>query len=234
MKKSKKNKKLKDAVIAIFLVLILVVIIIFLRMYLTRLNTEDIVNNEFYQYFGGQRVEYTGVTKISKKGEITAISTDGIDIKLDSTPMFYKNEVKKVLFPETMLYITPMDNGKTSKVLRFSDIYELNKSIYIKNKDEKKQISNGFIYDGIDLYFFIENTTVIIDGKKYELSPFSYLISSYKNGAEIYNYEKDEYQIIESEDYVIAKTDSYIINTSVDTLKCNGKEQLLLRNVNAI
>ena len=96
MKKSKKNKKLKDAVIAIFLVLILVVIIIFLRMYLTRLNTEDIVNNEFYQYFGGQRVEYTGVTKISKKGEITAISTDGIDIKLDSTPMFYKNEVKKV------------------------------------------------------------------------------------------------------------------------------------------
>ena len=231
----KKNaKKIKDSAIAIMLVIVLIVIIFLVVMYLEKLNTEKVVDVDFYQYFGGKKVEYTGSQQISKKGEITAISTDGIDIKLDSTPMFYKNEVKKVLFPETMLYITPMDNGKTSKVLRFSDIYELNKSIYIKNKDEKKQISNGFIYDGIDLYFFIENTTVIIDGKKYELSPFSYLISSYKNGAEIYNYEKDEYQIIESEDYVIAKTDSYIINTSVDTLKCNGKEQLLLRNVNAI
>ena len=195
---------------------------------------QDIVNNEFYQYFGGQRVEYTGVTKISKKGEITLISTKDSNIQLDSTPIYYKNEENKALFPEAMLEITPLDNGKTTKINKFTNIIKEDESIYLEGKDEKKQVSNGFIYDGKDLYFFIEKTKIVIGDEEYEISPLSYVITTYKNGVEIYNYEKDEYKVIETEEDVVAQTDSYIINTSIDILKANGKEQLLLKNVDAL
>ena len=60
------------------------------------------------------------------------------------------------------------------------------------------------------------------------------MITTYKNGVEIYNYEKDEYKVIETVEDVVAQTDSYIINTSIDILKANGKEQLLLKNVDAL
>ena len=179
-------------------------------------------------------MEYTGSQQISKKGEITLISTKDSNIQLDSTPIYYKNEENKALFPEAMLEITPLDNGKTTKINKFTNIIKEDVSIYLEGKDEKKQVSNGFIYDGEDLYFFIEKTKIVIGDEEYEISPLSYVITTYKNGVEIYNYEKEEYKVIETEEDVVAQTDSYIINTSIDILKANGKEQLLLKNVDAL
>ena len=231
----KKNaKKIKDSAIAIMLVIVLIVIIFLVVMYLGKLNTEKVVDVDFYQYFSGKKVEYTGSQQISKKGEITLISTKDSNIQLDSTPIYYKNEENKVLFPEAMLEITPLDNGKTTKINKFTNIIKEDESIYLEGKDEKKQVSNGFIYDGEDLYFFIEKTKIVIGDEEYEISPLSYVITTYKNGVEIYNYEKDEYKVIETEEDVVAQTDSYIINTSIDILKANGKEQLLLKNVDAL
>ena len=231
----KKNaKKIKDSAIAIMLVIVLIVIIFLVVMYLGKLNTEKVVDVDFYQYFGGKKVEYTGSQQISKKGEITLISTKDSNIQLDSTPIYYKNEENKVLFPEAMLEITPLDNGKTTKINKFTNIIKEDESIYLEGKDEKKQVSNRFIYDGEDLYFFIEKTKIVIGDEEYEISPLSYVITTYKNGVEIYNYEKDEYKVIETEEDVVAQTDSYIINTSIDILKANGKEQLLLKNVDAL
>lgn len=230
----KKNIKKKDSIKTIILVLILIVIILLVSVYLTKLNSEDIVNNEFYQYFGGRKFEYTGAIKITKKGEITEISTNDVNIVLDSSPIYYKNEKRKVLFPETMLSISPDDNGKTSKIVRFSNLYENDNGIYLESQKKQNKINNSFIYDGNDLYFFIEETTIIANEKEYQISPFSYIISSYMNGVEIYDYEKDTYEVIETEDYVIAKTDSYTINTSIDTLKYGEKEQLLLKNINVL
>ena len=55
-----------------------------------------------------------------------------------------------------------------------------------------------------------------------------------KNGVEIYNYQKDEYKIIESKDSIYVTTDNYTIDTTTDVLKYGEKEQLLLKNIDKL
>ena len=73
---------------------------------------------------------------------------------------------------------------------------------------------------------------------QYELSPLSYVIVNYRNSIEIYNYEKDEYSIVEDEAdlntnvVAINKFKNYTIDMSVDSLTTPKKKQLLITSIN--
>ena len=170
---------------------------------------------------------------ITKKGEITELRTKEGAINLDSTPVYYKNS-SKVLFPETMAKVEGSNNGKMTKIERFSTLEKEEESIYLVRKKERKLLENSFLWDGSDMYFFLGNATLSVNNETYELSPFSYIIASYKNGVEIYNYQKDEYKIIESKDSIYVTTDNYTIDTTTDVLKYGEKEQLLLKNIDKL
>ena len=90
-----------------------------------------------------------------------------------------------------------------------------------------------FLYDGEDLYFFLDKTKIIVNGTTYEVSPLSYVIVRYKQNVEIYNYEKDEYQIIDISGVQDARVeaDTYTINMSVDSIQTEKSEQLLIRSL---
>lgn len=229
----KTSKKIKEILKAIFLILILIAIILAIKIYLTKLDTQETVNEAFYQYFGGIKIEYDGALTITKKGEITELKTKEGTINLDSTPVYYKNE-SKVLFPETMAKIECISSGKMTKIERFAIINKQEESIYLTRNNNKKLIENSFLWDGSDMYFFLEHVTINVNNENYELSPLSYIIASYKNGVEIYNYEKDEYKIINSEDSIYVNAENYIIDTTTDILKFDGREQLLLKNIDKL
>ena len=95
-----------------------------------------------------------------------------------------------------------------------------------------RKLEDAFLYDGDSLYFFIENTTLTVNGLEYKLPPLSYANVKYKGYVEIYNYDTDEYEYIESVDTdVIAKTNKYSINLSIDSVQCEGMEQLLITRI---
>lgn len=229
-----KKKRKKDTVKGVLLIILLIIIIVIVIMYFMNINTEKTQSEEFYQYYSGKRIDYEGILKISKIGDITELQAKDGNIQIDSTPIYYKNEKNKVLFPENMAKVTPIDNGRMTKINRFSNIYENQESIYLQSQNKNEIIENSFLYDGSDLYFFIEPTTLIVNEQEYELSPFSYIIVTYKDGVEIYNYDKDEYNIILTDGKVIAKTKEYTIDTTFDTIKYGNKEQLLLKNINSL
>lgn len=222
-----KNSKL----ITILSVILLSILIMIVAAIIQNINTETIETEMFYQYYGGKKVTYEGTITLENKSSITQISDkDGV-IELDSTPLYYENK-DMVIFPQNMAAVYPMRNGQMRKVNRFSKIKKEDETIYVENTLEKKSIGNLFLFDGQDLYFFIEETEIVIGADRYQLSPMSYAIAEYNGDIEFYDKKSDQYTII-SGNYkdVRAETEDYTIILSQDVIQYDEKEQLLIRQI---
>ena len=225
----------KENVFKILMVLLLIVMIVVVSLYIIRLDTDQIENYNFYQYFGGRKVEYEGALTITQKSGITELQLKNASIQLDSTPIYYRDIENQVLFPQDMALVIPNQNGQMYKINRFTNVYQRDNVIYAEYRETQDELANSFIYDGSDLYFFIQNTTLTIDGTNYEITPLSYVVATYQNSVEIYNKQLDNYQIIPTTSTnVTATTDQYSINLSLDTIKYGDKEQLLLKQIEAL
>lgn len=227
----KKNKILICVGIALFIAIIMVTLFFY-----RSINVQEFEQYNFYQYFFGEKVVYTGVMKITKNDNNTQMSLENDVVELDSKPVYYSDIKNQVLLPEDMEIVYPVSGGLIYKVNHFTNIIQKEESIYLKTQISKKNIQNAFLYDGEDTYVFVEKTTITLDdGTKIEVSPLSYAQVRYNESIEIYNYEKDECTYIESPSKnVIAQTDNYSINISTDSIKYGDKQQLLIKNQNEL
>ena len=219
----------RDTIIKILMILFLLAIIGGIIIYILNLNTETFENYNFYQYFAGRKIEYEGTLMMTSKDGITSLTCKNYSIQLDSTPIYYRDVENKAIFPENMEIVIPSENGQVYKINRFSNIFIQDGVVYLEYREKMKELSNSFIYDGSDLYFFTTNATLEVDDTSYEISPLSYIIAINKNSIELYNKAKDEYTTIQTANQAIVKTEDYSINVSLDTIKYGEKEQLLLR-----
>lgn len=232
-----KQKKRRSSIIMSSVIAALILIIVIVVIIIGNLNSTTTENHDFYQWYSGQKVEYKGQLTFTRKEGLTELKATDRKVTLDSTPVYYADENDKVIFPEDMAIVYPNNNGMMYRINHFADIIEENGSIYLETnlatKTNKTKLEKAFLYDGQDLYFFLERTTITVNGTNYEVSPLSYAIVRYKQNVEIYNYEKDEYQVIDTTETQEAKvvTDTYTINMSVDSLQTAEKEQLLIKGL---
>ncbi len=227
----------KDNVIKIIFVIIMIAAIIFAAKYISNLNTTSLEEHEFYQYFGGRKVEYTGSLEISKENNgITNLQMEDVKIELDSTPIYYKDIENKMLLPQDMAIVFPLDKGTMKRVNHFWTVQLESNIPYLQYEKSKQLVENAFLFDGKDLYIFLEPTTLIVGEERYELSPLSYAKVSYRQSVEIYQKQEDTYTTIEDANYgnVTAQTEDYEINLSTDSLKYQEKEQLLLKKIDVL
>lgn len=223
----------KDNIIKAVFVLILLAIIVLVTIYIMNLNTVQTNSYTFYQYFNGKKIEYEGAIEIAKKDKnITQINIQNKNITLDSTPMYYKDTANKVIFPQDMAIVFPTNNGQINKINRFSTIEYANNSNVLEYANQTKTLEKAFIYDGQDLYFFLEETEIKLGQNIYHLTPLSYVIVTYKDNMEIYEKNTDTNTIVPlSGQQPIAQTKDYTINLAIDTLKYGEKEQILLKQI---
>lgn len=232
-----KKKKRKSTIITTSIIAALIVIIVIVIIIIGSLNSTTVESHDFYQWYSGQKVEYKGELTFTRKEGLTELKATDRKVTLDSTPVYYSDENGKVIFPEDMAVVYPNNNGMMYRINHFADITEENGEIYLETnlatKTNKSKLEKAFLYDGQDLYFFLERTSITVNGTTYEVSPLSYAIVRYKQSVEIYNYEKDEYQVIDTTETQDAKvvTDTYTINMSVDSLQTAEKEQLLIKGL---
>ena len=224
----------KGLIIKIIMFVILIVIVCVTGIYIFNLNEVTVESNNFYKYYAGRKLEYQANIEKTNKDGITKLSAVDMDIQFDTTPLYYKDIQDRVIFPESMEIIEVSENGQTYKINKFSEVYMNQDVAYIEYKDEVKELPNSFMYDGADMYLFISNATLEIDGTIYEIAPLSYVQAYNKNSVEIYNKQKDEYQTIETTNQAIVTIDNCTINVSTDTMMYNEKEQILLHNMNGI
>lgn len=211
-----------------YIIIFPIIIILFIILYIRKtIDKKELEEANFYQYIGGQKIEYNGKIILDKNENISKLEFDGLSTELDSTPLFYeKNNKLKVIFPETMNVVYPQSNGLQYKTTYFITLENDGLGIY---DDKGKLYENCFIYDFNNLYFFIETTTLQVGDEEYQLEPFSYAIVD-NNMIEIYNSTNSEYYIIEPNENVTATTGSYVIDLNIDSIKYGENERLLIKN----
>ena len=228
-----KKKNRREFFIRLGMIIAILAVIAIVYNYINGLQKIKVNSeHEFFQYLYGKKLEYTGILEMSDKDNITKFETKEGTIYLESIPVYYKDEKFKAILPEDMAVVFPVEGGVTNKLNSLSTAYIKYDDVYLKKGSLNKKIENAFLYDGNDLYFFIENTIVNVDGQEYKLPPLSYVNATYRGYVEIYNYDTDEYTYIEevNED-VTAKTTYYTINLSNDTVKYEENEQILLKRI---
>ena len=239
-REKKLNKNERTIKIALIIAVAIFAFVIYKIFDILVLSNEkyDLSGETYYQYFYGIMEEYSGkMDVVQRDDDVQLVLESGKVIYLDSTPMYYKNVLGKMLFAKDMELVVPDDGNY--KLKKFTNVFEENNSIKVKkfNSSKARTVDNGFIFDGNDLYFFLDDTTVTVGGTEYELSPLSYVIVNYRTNVEIYNYDKDEYTIIQDENSL--KTDvmaenkakGYTINLSLDSMKTEKSNQLLITSI---
>lgn len=208
-------KEKYNILIPIFLLtVILIALLLYTKEYKNNryAKTSDV---EVYQYFSGIKIEYTAEISRNKKDVILKYEPKDEVVNLSSIPIYIK-EKDNVIFPKEMAVMLPVKD-KEYLVSSLAEVYQKNNLYYLNQRNINTIIDHAFYYDGIDLYFFPEATTLEIDNQKIELSPMSYLNCSYQNLLEYYDKETDTYEKIDlTDETVLVSNDYYKIDVTLD------------------
>ena len=231
--KIKENKKTLGLALMLTILIMLLLVVISLLLAKKNLNEYKIRNENIYMYFGEKKFEFNSDVILDKDNNITSLKTNNKKLNLYSEPVYIKNK-KKVIFPKSMNVVFPKSSFKQYKINYYTVLTKDNEDYKLTNKNLDYRISNSFLYDGNDLYFFITEGTVTFSNQSIDISPMSYVNYSYGNGElYIYNYDEDKvyYYPAMIDGDVIFKNDDFELNISSDSVKSGTKNKLLRKNI---
>lgn len=227
------NKLLNNKYIKLLIGIVLLTILVIAIIMIIRLNNKsykyEIRDEKIYTYIGERKYEYDSKVTIDAKGNVSKIKSKDEQLEISSYPIYYTTK-KQVVFAEKMALINPYnDISQNSSAKIFSITNTLNNS-YMKSNDVEKDISEYFLFNGEDMYFFVNNVDISFDNYKETLPPFSYIILDMVNDLYIYNYDKDEMnkQANINSDVIVSFNDCSI-NLTDDSIKCGDNEALLIK-----
>ena len=171
---------------------------------------------DVYQYFSKNKIEYKATISRNRKDVVLDIKSKDFNVSLDSTPIYIKDS-DKVIFPK--------------------EIYKKNDLYYLNQKGINKSFDYMFLYDGKDLYFFIDTVTLKVGDKEITLSPMSYIDCSYLNLLSYYDKESDTYEIIElnnTNSSVLVETKYMTIDVSSDEIIYKDDFTMLINNFSSL
>lgn len=188
------------------------------------------IGEETVQYYAGMesRIPENAKIRADKNGTLEITRGKKIDTILP-VPLYYK-ERNAVLLLEDMLYNHPSDSTILSVsrfgIMECDDNYNFT---YIQGEKEC-QIRPGFLYNGKDMYIFLEPVELRINNYVISLPPLSFVEAIYGNYVTALNYETKEsiMEPIKSDAVVYAPGGGYTISLLNDSItKQNGDKSLL-------
>jgi len=191
------------------------------------------------------KVYSLGIEKDFSSDAVMKYTKDGVVIKDGNSKDEYlilNNPVitaeGDIYLPSNMIYHTGKPEEDLARVNYFTKITRNSEGIPVLQRDDEEiPVMKGFMYDGEDLYIFLEETDLYIGLSEVHLGALSYVKARYRSDLEIYNSLEDEASWISvPESDVMAVTSSgYKINLGTDVLTdSNNKEWLLFTNVNVL
>ncbi|MBQ2873038.1 MAG: hypothetical protein IJE89_03455 [Bacilli bacterium] len=229
MKKIIEFCKEKYKILIPFMVgIVLLVTLVFLYKEYRYENTKNKKEISVYQYFGGIRTEYTAIVTYNLKDILVGIEAKDKKIEYDSKPVYYKDE-DKVIFPNEMTAIFPLNNGLQYKIYKYATYYKENDLHYIKNSSDIGNYSYFFLYDGKDVFFFPDEVTLNINNKKYkDLGAMSYVTLVGGTTLIYYDTSTDTSEVIETDNDIVTVTSNNVnVNISERYFLSFGKNVLL-------
>lgn len=218
------------------MIVIFIAFLVYYKVLISNNYTKD-ETKEVYQYFYEKKYDYKLTISKNRKDEIVNIKPQDMKINYDSTPIYYQKK-DIIIFPEDMSVVMPTLSCAEYLSKGYSYI-TYNKGIYnLTTNKYNKKLNHYFLFDGKDLYFFIEPVTLTINNEKIELSSLSYIIAKYNNSITYYDKKTDTFKIIKtSGNDIKVENEYYSINIERDSLNYQGTNILLttdIKNLNTI
>lgn len=232
--KKRLQKLLKDKrliVIGLIIIILTVILIIIGTKGKNNLNTVRIENQSMYQYLDNVKVTYDTSLTLESDNNITNMEISDKKEYIDNLPLYY-NGLDMAIFPSNMSLIFPLNNYAQKRVPALT-VLDAQSSLYktLKYKNNNYDLENVFLYDGNDLYFFIEPTTLVLDNKEIALQPLSFVVYNNLTGyVSYYNYGLEADMVLVKED-CLAKTNNYTINLKIDGIASGNDYKLLVKNL---
>lgn len=240
MKEQKKDKITKfmkeNYKLIIPIALMIVLFIAFLIYYKVSISNNYHIDTEekVYQYFYDKKYEYNAIVSKNKKDVIIDFNPQEIKINLDSTPIYYQKK-DIVILPKDMSVIMPTLNCAEYLTPGYSYITYKDGIYNLTTNRYNKKLNHYFLYDGSDLYFFIEPVTLTVNEEEIILSPFSYIIAKYNKYISYYDKKTDTFKTITTTD-TNAKIENeyYKVYIMKDNIDYQGTNLILTSNISQL
>ncbi|MCI6266369.1 MAG: hypothetical protein MR598_05950 [Erysipelotrichaceae bacterium] len=219
--------------------LMIVLFIAFLIYYKVSISNNYHIDTEekVYQYFYDKKYEYTATISKNKKGVIIDFKPQEIKVNLDSTPIYYQKK-NIVILPKDMSVVMPTLSCAEYLTTGYSYITYQDGIYNLTTNRYHKKLNHYFLYDGSDLYFFIEPVTLTINEEQIQLTPFSYVIAKYNKYISYYDRKTDTFKTITTtENNAKIENEYYTVYISKDTIDYQGTNIILtsdIKNLNTI
>ena len=208
-------KKRYNILIPVFLlVVLLLAVLLYTREYKNN-RYANISDEKAYQYFSSGKIEFTASVGRNRKNAILSFENKDLPVNFGSIPV-YLSDKDAVIFPKEMIMMFPLKD-REYLVNSLSEIYKENDLYYLNIRDLNNSYKNAFLYDGKNLYFFIDNVSLYVGDEIINLSPMSYVSYTYLNLLEYYDKESDTFGQIEvTSGDVIVENDYMKIDIGLD------------------
>lgn len=224
------KEKYKVFIPILFILVILIVGFFFYNEYKYEYTLEK-KTYKAYKEILGSKLDFDIDIYSNKRGVIKKLNSNK-DVSFDSNPIYFSDK-DKVLFPREMDIIFPYENNVEYSTSKYS-VYEKKGNLhYINNEGNNKDYLYFFMYDGDDLYFFIDEVTLYVGGKEYtKLSGMSY-VSLVGDTLIYYNKDSDKSEAIDINSNDSVNIENKFISIDMRSNKL-GKSKLLSNNLEGL
>lgn len=237
----KENKDIQQIIkdnykLIIPIALMFVLFIAFIVYYKVAIANNYLVDTEekVYQYFSTKKYEYTAIVSKNKKDVIVDFKPQDIKVNLDSTPIYYQKK-NIVIFPKDMSVIMPTLSCAEYLSKGYSYITYENGNFNLTTDRYQDKLNHYFLYDGKNLYFFIEEVTLTINKEKIKLSPFSYVVERENDYVTYYDKESDTSKTIKVlDDETKIENDYYTVYVTKDNIDYYGDDIILTADISQL
>lgn len=156
------------------------------------------VDSAAMQYYANGTYPIAAETELCREsdGVFRMKAGRGQQQDLNNLPIYYTDR-RSLLLPRDMIYLAPRTRVQV-RVDFFSEILcSENGTVRMLRDGESAVLNPGFLYDGTDLYLFLEPVTLRFNGYALELPALSYVEAVYGGTVMVFNYETKE-QLLEA------------------------------------
>lgn len=224
----KRKRRIRPLVIIIPTVLV-AALVVFLLIFARSVTDYKLKESVSQHYVGSTFDLPMGKLHINDEGSTELVSGES-RAELSSLPL-YSNSRDAVIVPTDMVYYDPTHNIK-SRVDHFSELELTNGTTKIINGRRSIDLASGFLYDGEDIYLFLQPVTLKYNNYTIELDALSYIEVNRDLNISWYNYETGENETDTALTAVSIrpKLGDYTIQLISDSLELDNGNKILLFN----
>lgn len=229
MEKEKKNsRKKRNRLFFLIPISALVLAVIVAALILNR-GSSYRLKGSAVQYYAESSVTIESGAVLKRKSDGTTTLTLGNYSTEINLPIYY-SESRSVVLPDDMIYFAPR-SGDCARMKYFSEVEcKTNGTVVVYSDGNTITEEPGFLYDGKDLYLFLEPVVLTFNGYTMELPALSYVEAVYGGYIMVFNYDTKKMFMELAEGSATAKTpsDDYTVSLIGDSMTLyDGTRSLL-------